>query len=161
MLRRLVRVVFWSTFAVATVAGLVLLAVWRELTQDLPAVTELLDYRPPTATRVYAADGTLVGEFYLERRYLVPMDQIPARVRHARRPHDVQLACALDKLFAGHQRVFARHERLDIDVGQLTPETDRARQNQRFARDVDAREIDTRIRLRITSRDRGAERRRI
>ena len=35
-------------------------------------MTELLDYRPPTATRVYAADGTPIGEFYVERRYLVP-----------------------------------------------------------------------------------------
>ena len=83
MLRRLLRAVLWSSATVVVLAGLVGLAVWRELTQDLPSVTELLDYRPPTATRVYAADGTPVGEFYVERRYLIPIDQIPAHVRRA------------------------------------------------------------------------------
>jgi penicillin-binding protein 1A len=75
--------VLWSGVALVVLAGLVGIAVWRELTQDLPTVTELLDYRPPTATRVYAADGTPVGEFYIERRYLMPIAQVPAHVRRA------------------------------------------------------------------------------
>jgi penicillin-binding protein 1A len=83
MLRRLLRVVLWSGLTVVVLAGLVVIAVWRELTQDLPSVTELLDYRPPTATRVYAADGTPVGEFYTERRYLMPIAEIPTQVRRA------------------------------------------------------------------------------
>jgi penicillin-binding protein 1A len=83
MLRRFLRIAFWTGFAVTALVGVVVLAVWRELTQDLPAVTELLDYRPPTATRVYAADGTPVGEFYLERRYLIPITEVPPQVRRA------------------------------------------------------------------------------
>lgn len=83
MLRALFRFLLWTTLLVVVAAGLVAIAVWRELTQDLPAVTELLDYRPPTATRVYAADGTLIGEFYVERRYLLPIEQIPDQVRRA------------------------------------------------------------------------------
>ena len=83
MLRYLLRVVLWTGVTVVVLAGLVGIAVWRELTQDLPSVTELLDYRPPTATRVYAADGTPVGEFYTERRYLMPIAQIPLHVRRA------------------------------------------------------------------------------
>lgn len=83
MLRRLFKI-FLLTFTLVTViAGLVFVAVWRELTMDLPPVAELLDYRPPTATRVYAADGTQIGEFYVERRYLVPIDQVPNHVRLA------------------------------------------------------------------------------
>src|SRR6185369_15178523 len=34
-------------------------------------------------TRIFADDGTLIGEFYVERRYLVPLDRIPAHVRLA------------------------------------------------------------------------------
>jgi penicillin-binding protein 1A len=76
-------VVLWSGVTVVVLASLVVIAVWRELTQDLPSVSELLDYRPPTATRVYAADGTPVGEFYVERRYLLPIARIPPHVRRA------------------------------------------------------------------------------
>jgi penicillin-binding protein 1A len=82
-MRALLRALLWTVVAVVVVAGLVGIAVWRELTMDLPAVAQLLDYRPPTATRVYAADGTPISEFYVERRYLVPLDQVPARVRLA------------------------------------------------------------------------------
>ena len=82
-MRRLLRLILWSGVIVVVLVSLVAIAVWRELTQDLPAVTELLDYRPPTATRVYAADGTTIGEFYVERRYLVPIAQVPEQVRLA------------------------------------------------------------------------------
>jgi penicillin-binding protein 1A len=75
--------VLWSGVTLIVLGGVVVLAVWRELTQDLPTVTELLDYRPSTATRVYAADGTQVGEFYIERRYLIPIAQVPTHVRLA------------------------------------------------------------------------------
>jgi penicillin-binding protein 1A len=79
----LLRVTAWGGVTVVALAGLVGIALWRELTQDLPAVAELLDYRPPTATHVYAADGTPIAEFYEERRYLVPIAQVPAHVRLA------------------------------------------------------------------------------
>ena len=77
------RVVFLTILVVVVLATAASFAVWRELTQDLPDASELLDYRPPTATRVYAADGTLIGEFYVERRYLIAMDQVPLEVRRA------------------------------------------------------------------------------
>jgi penicillin-binding protein 1A len=73
----------WSALAIVVVASLAVVAVWRELTMDLPAVTELLDYRPPTATRVLASEGTPIGEFYVERRYLVPIAEVPEHVRLA------------------------------------------------------------------------------
>jgi membrane carboxypeptidase/penicillin-binding protein len=56
-MRRLLRIAGWSVLGLVLATGLVGLAVWRELTMDLPTVTELLDYRPPAATRVLAADG--------------------------------------------------------------------------------------------------------
>jgi len=83
VLKLLFKIVLWSVILVAVVGVVAAVAVWRELTGDLPPVNELLDYRPPTATRVYAADGTPIGEFYVERRYLVALDQIPTHVRLA------------------------------------------------------------------------------
>ena len=61
--------------------ALAIYAAW--LFHDMPDASELVDYRPPTATRVYAWDGTLIGEFSQERRIFVPYDQIPIQVVHA------------------------------------------------------------------------------
>lgn len=64
-------------------AGLVVAIYAAWLFHDLPDAAELTDYRPPTATRVYAGDGTLIGEFSDERRIYVTYDQIPQPVIHA------------------------------------------------------------------------------
>ena len=50
------------------------------LFRQLPSAAELADYHPPTATRVYAWDGTLIGEFSKVRRIFVPYDQMPRRL---------------------------------------------------------------------------------
>ncbi|MFN4092402.1 MAG: penicillin-binding protein 1A [Brevundimonas sp.] len=65
------------------VAGLVLAIYAAWLFHDLPDAGELADYRPATATRVYAGDGTLIGEFSEERRIYVSYDQIPTTVVEA------------------------------------------------------------------------------
>ncbi|RYG11566.1 MAG: penicillin-binding protein 1A, partial [Caulobacteraceae bacterium] len=64
-------------------AGLVVAVYAAWLFHDLPDASELADYRPPTATRVYAGDGTLIGEFSDERRIYVSYDQIPKTVVQA------------------------------------------------------------------------------
>lgn len=61
-------------------AGICLAVYSAWLFHDMPDAADLADYRPPTATRVYAWDGTLIGEFSRERRIFVPYDQIPPRV---------------------------------------------------------------------------------
>jgi penicillin-binding protein 1A len=64
-------------------AGLVVAVYAAWLFHDLPDASDLADYRPATATRVYAGDGTLIGEFSDERRIYVPYEQIPEPVIHA------------------------------------------------------------------------------
>jgi len=66
-------------FATAGAAGFV----YWELTTNLPNVEELARYQPPMATQVLADDGTVIGEFYLEKRYLVLVERIPPVVRNA------------------------------------------------------------------------------
>jgi penicillin-binding protein 1A len=95
----------WGAVAVVAVVSLVGWALWRELTMDLPTVTELLDYRPPTATTIVAADGTPIGELYLERRYLVPIADVPEHVRRA--------------FLAAEDAEFYRHRGIDpIGIGR-------------------------------------------
>ena len=48
---------------------------WRY--RHLRRIAELSEYRPPTSTRVYAWDGTLIGEFGRERRIFVPYSELP------------------------------------------------------------------------------------
>ena len=49
----------------------------------LPKVDRLADYSPPIVSQVFGDDGKLVGEFYLERRTVVPVDKIPRRLIQA------------------------------------------------------------------------------
>ena len=64
-------------------AGMVVALYTAYLFHDLPDAGELAEYRPPTATRVYAWDGTLIGEFSQERRIFVPYEEIPPVVIQA------------------------------------------------------------------------------
>jgi len=50
---------------------------------DLPQISALDDFTPPTITKVLGRDGTVVGEFATERRSVVTYDQIPATLRNA------------------------------------------------------------------------------
>ncbi len=73
-------VVVLSVIALAGFS-LAIYAAW--LFHDMPDAADLADYRPPTATRVYAWDGTLIGEYSKERRIFVSYDQIPLQVVNA------------------------------------------------------------------------------
>lgn len=46
--------------------------------RDLPKFDSMKDYDPPRTTRVFAADGSVAGEIFLERRTVVPMSDVPA-----------------------------------------------------------------------------------
>jgi len=66
--------------AVVVVAALVVVAYVWQVTRDLPSVQALQNYSPPVTTRVYAGDGTLLGEYAHERRIFVPIAFVPKRV---------------------------------------------------------------------------------
>ena len=51
--------------------------------QDLPDVRTLREYQPSTITRVYSTDDDLIAEFYIEKRIIVPLENIPAKLREA------------------------------------------------------------------------------
>jgi penicillin-binding protein 1A len=77
------------------IAGLALLAAlgtgallgyraYRAFASDLPPRLDVVtDYRPLRASQVLSADGELIGQFYIEKRVLLPVDQIPKRVKDA------------------------------------------------------------------------------
>src|SRR5512144_395685 len=83
-------------FAVAAVLAVGM--IYWEVSSSLPAIDQLAQYQPPVSTQILAADGTVIGEFYFEKRYLVPIDRIPAVVRNA-------LIAAEDDQFYAHKGV--------------------------------------------------------
>lgn len=63
-----------GTLLLATVAGVIM---WK-FSQDLPELIRLEDYKPATVTQVISEkNGEVLGEFFTERRYLLPYDKIP------------------------------------------------------------------------------------
>jgi penicillin-binding protein 1A len=76
------RVVVTVLFAAAILAGAVL-GVLLALESDLPQVTSLEDFRPNIITQVFAADGSVLGEFAIEKRVVVQFRDIPPVLRNA------------------------------------------------------------------------------
>ncbi|MEN8245814.1 MAG: PBP1A family penicillin-binding protein [Thermodesulfobacteriota bacterium] len=51
-------------------------AIYRYMGDDLPKIETLAEYRPPVITAVYSDDNRKIGEFYKERRIVVPLSDI-------------------------------------------------------------------------------------
>lgn len=50
---------------------------YQQVATELPDVSELRNYKPSLVTRVFGHDGTLIREFYVERRFLVKLEEVP------------------------------------------------------------------------------------
>jgi penicillin-binding protein 1A len=76
------RVVVTALF-VAAVLGGALIGVFLAYESDLPQVTSLEDFQPNIITQVFAADGSVLGEFAIEKRVVVAFRDIPPVLRNA------------------------------------------------------------------------------
>ena len=77
------RLVVGAVIVVIILAGVVAASVYREISSDLPSIDAAVQYQPPVTTQILADDGTVIGEFYSQKRYLVPFERIPPHVRQA------------------------------------------------------------------------------
>jgi penicillin-binding protein 1A len=77
-LRLLLLVILWTSFSGAGIAY----NRYAFYADQLPEV-DAIDAQPEMATLVYSADGELIGEFYLQKRRVVPLERIPEHVRQA------------------------------------------------------------------------------
>ena len=61
-------------FMLLTLLGCTGLAgLYYYFSQDLPKINTLKDYRPATVTSVFSDDRRKIGEFYKERRIVIPL----------------------------------------------------------------------------------------
>ncbi len=71
--------IFWCIVAgIAALAALVLI-----YGNDLPDYKNLATYAPPVATRLYAADGSLLIEYAAERRVFIDFEDMPKQLINA------------------------------------------------------------------------------
>jgi penicillin-binding protein 1A len=97
-MKRILKYLLGGMFAVTICGTLAVLAYVYSLSQDLPGYETLADYEPPVTTRVYAGDGTLIGEYARERRLFSPIWAIPPTLKAA-------FLSAEDKNFYSHPGV--------------------------------------------------------
>jgi penicillin-binding protein 1A len=69
--------------AVVLIGGLTAGGLLWFLSKDLPALEQLGTYQPSLVTQVYSSDQRLIGQFFIERRILTPVADIPERLRRA------------------------------------------------------------------------------
>jgi penicillin-binding protein 1A len=76
------RVLVTALFAAAILGG-ALIGVFLAFESDLPQVTSLEEFQPNIITQVFAADGSVLGEFAIEKRVVVEFRDIPPVLRNA------------------------------------------------------------------------------
>ena len=71
-----------ALFVLAILGG-ALLGVFLAYESDLPQVSSLEDFQPNIITQVFAADGSVLGQFAIEKRVIVAFADIPPLLRNA------------------------------------------------------------------------------
>jgi penicillin-binding protein 1A len=98
LLRRLARWLLFLIIGAANAAAIGLVVAYAYFSRGLPSVPSLAEYRPPIITEMVSADGQIAGEFFDERRKVVPYERIPKKVIQA-------FIASEDKNFFEHQGV--------------------------------------------------------
>jgi penicillin-binding protein 1A len=100
---------------------------------DLPQVSALDDYTPSTITRVYAANGPVLGEFATQRRVIVGYDDINPLLRQA-------IIATEDADFDRHFgiNIFRIFSALAIDIIKWKREQGASTLTQQVARNLDS-----------------------
>ncbi len=91
---------FVMLILIACLAGVTGIATQGYLyfTHNLPGIEKLKNYSPPTVTEFYSDKNELIGEFATERRFVVPLENVPKTLQNA-------FVAAEDKNFWSHAGV--------------------------------------------------------
>ncbi len=79
-MRKLVVKLIISIVALVAVSLVGAFVAFSYMKLDLPKIDKLQDYKPNLASQIYSKDGVLLAEIGLEKREIVEMKDVPARV---------------------------------------------------------------------------------
>ncbi|MBT7935613.1 MAG: PBP1A family penicillin-binding protein [Nitrospina sp.] len=83
-LGKILIVTFYSLTLFCLIAGFAGASfIYFHYSQDLPDVRELKNYHPSTITQIYSDGDEKVAEFYIEKRIMVPLEDIPLALKQA------------------------------------------------------------------------------
>ncbi len=83
MIKKIAKILFILGFLFFVTAVVGMGYIFNKYNKDLPEHEQLKAYYPSIATRIYARDGSLMEEYYKEKRIFVPIEIIPKRIIHA------------------------------------------------------------------------------
>jgi penicillin-binding protein 1A len=81
--RRLVRWGLFGALVLVNVGAAAAVGLWYHFAAGVPDLPSVEGYRPPIITETISADGQIAGEFFTERRKVVPYPRIPRRLIQA------------------------------------------------------------------------------
>lgn len=77
------QVVLIALVAVTIVGGTTVAGIIWHFSHDLPSLDLLQNYQPSLVTTVYSDDRQPIGQFFIERRILTPLPEIPKALTQA------------------------------------------------------------------------------
>jgi penicillin-binding protein 1A len=84
VLRSALRIAFLTMLGLAGLGAFFGYRAYKAFETDLPPRLDVVtDYRPLRASQVFSADGELIGQFYVEKRVLTPVEALPQVVKQA------------------------------------------------------------------------------
>ena len=81
--RRLLRWALFLAIGAVNALALGIVAAYLYFSRGLPEIPTIDQYRPPIVTEMISSDGQIAGEFFDERRKVVPYDRIPKKLVQA------------------------------------------------------------------------------
>ena len=94
------RIILVALFFLFCIGGGSVIGILFVASQDLPTFDSFQDYQPSLVSRVYADNGEMIGQFFIERRLYTPIDQIPKSL--------------IDAVIATEDTRFLEHPGLDV-----------------------------------------------
>lgn len=85
-------------FFVVVLPVTILVGAYLYFSSDLPRLNSVEDYKPKIVTQVFSESGDVFAEFFVEKRYLIPLEKMPSILINA-------FIAAEDERFFEHQGI--------------------------------------------------------
>ena len=81
--RKLWWMIFFIILFFLIIPGILAVGTYTYFSYDLPRLTSVEDYTPKTVTQVFSENGEIIAEFFVEKRYIIPIEEMPATLIRA------------------------------------------------------------------------------